>query len=118
MDENLREEFEGMMTKDEGKDLTDAVKLFSKGGNNIDLKSEVDNPLNLAMFNAIADFLEEKNFDQSKKVFKTIIDKLLRYRISYKRKSREEMSEALKSLRHEEKEEEREMMQKLLERGG
>lgn len=62
---------------------------------NLALKTEINNPLNLVKFRAFGIYLENENLKKSAKIIQDIIAFFLEYMVSYKRKSRTEIIKAI-----------------------
>lgn len=71
------------------------------GGQNLALKTEIHNPKDLSALKLHSDYLTQLNMRKSGKNLKSFLDIYLAYMVSYKRKSREEVSHVLASLREE-----------------
>lgn len=71
------------------------------GGQNLALKTEITNPKDLSALKLHSDYLTQLNMRKSGKNIKNFIETYLSYMVSYKRKSREEVSHVLASLREE-----------------
>jgi len=72
--------------------------LLSKDGN-LAMKTEIENPLELALLNCYADHLDKKKLKRSAKFIRGFIEWYLQYMVSYRRKSRKEIIDALIALR-------------------
>lgn len=70
--------------------------LISK--ENIETKTEIPNPLMLAIWESIADSMESKGLEQSASIMHTITNKLLVYMVSKNRKGRGELLEMSKNV--------------------
>lgn len=86
-----------------GKDITYQEILINliDGKDNLDLKSEINQPKELASLYVLAKYLDNSNFPNTAKVIKYFITRYLRYMISYKRQSRKEIIEAISSFNKE-----------------
>lgn len=73
------------------------------GKHNLDLKTEIFRPKDLASLKVFAEFLGKLNFSKSELIINNFIKTYLRYMISYERKSRTETIKAFTSLYEREK---------------
>ena len=64
---------------------------------NLDLKTHILQPKNLASFYILGVYLEMKGYEQSAEVIKIFLDKFSRNMVSYKRLSRTEIIKAISS---------------------
>ena len=71
------------------------------GGQNLALKTEIHNPKDLTSLQIQGEFLTQVNMRKSGKNIQKWIEIYLANMVSYKRKSREEVSHVLASLREE-----------------
>lgn len=71
------------------------------GGQNLALKTEIHNPKDLSSLQIQGEFLTQVNMRKSGKNIQKWIDIYLAFMVSFKRKSREEVSHVLASLREE-----------------
>ena len=63
---------------------------------NLPLKTQIENPLNLAMLKTLASLLKIRKMKKSGKMIDDFIKVFLEYMVSYKRKSRAEIIDAVK----------------------
>lgn len=68
------------------------------GKHNLDLKTEIFKPKDLASLKILAEFLGRLNFSKSQIVIESFIKTYLRYMVSFERKSRSEIIKALSNL--------------------
>lgn len=68
------------------------------GEKDLDLKTHILRPKELASLTILANFLEFSNINKSSELIKSFITKYLRFMVSYKRLSREEIIRAVSSL--------------------
>lgn len=68
------------------------------GSQNLDLKTQIVKPKQLASLNVLSDLLKEMKFKDSSKMLKDFIEIYLRYMVSYERQSRKEIIRAVSSL--------------------
>lgn len=95
--------------------LIEAIKIL-QSRDNLVLKTEVKKPFFLAAVDGLMDHLENQGFTQTNSFFETIIDNLLDYRVSYNRKSRDEIIELAKAIAGADlSEDEKDTLTKLLE---
>lgn len=66
--------------------------------NNIELKTEINNPFALSVLKTIQKYLKEKKLQKSSGFIKIFIKYLLKYYVSYERKSRTEIVDAVKGM--------------------
>jgi len=84
---------------------------------NIETKTEIPNPLMLAIWESIADSMETKGLVQSSAIMHTITQKLLVYMVSKNRKGRGELLEMSKNVAGYDAQQRMGMMDKLMGRG-
>lgn len=65
--------------------------------NNIEMKTEIHKPLLWSSLTIIKDFLNSKQLIKSSDILRNFITTSFKYYVSYKRKSRKEIVEALKN---------------------
>ena len=73
------------------------------GKHNLDLKSEIFKPKDLASLKILAELLGKLSFNKSQTIIESFIKTYLRYMISFQRKSRSEIIKAVSSLFEKEK---------------
>lgn len=83
--------------------VMEVAKLLVTKDKNLPLKTEISDPLNFAVMGAMADYLGKTGLKKSAVLIKTILDNHMVYMISFKRKSRQELIEAMKILTENEK---------------
>lgn len=83
---------------------TSAEEILSKmmQSDNIELKTQIEAPLELTNLKVIETLLRDYNFTKSANVIHTFIDSYLKYMVSYKREGRKEIIDALKGLMEKE----------------
>lgn len=82
------------------KDNSEFYKLFTEffsSDNNLELKTEINNPLAWSILTTFKDFVEENGLKNSAKLLDTFIKLNFKYLISKNRKSREEIVSSLKN---------------------
>lgn len=83
--------------------IMEVAKLLVTKDKNLALKTEIDDPLNFAVMGAMGDYLKKMGLHRSAKLIKNILENHMTYQVSYKRKGRAELIEALKILTENEK---------------
>ena len=68
------------------------------GSQNLDLKTQIIKPKQLASLKVLSDILKGMEFKDSSKILKDFIEIYLRYMVSYERQSRKEIIKALSNL--------------------
>jgi len=63
---------------------------------NLPLKTQIENPLNLAILKVLANMLKQRGMKKSGKILDDFIRTFLEYMVSYKRMSRKEIIDAVK----------------------
>lgn len=111
---DMLEFFKEVMDDEEINNFLKTVMLF-QDDKNVHLKSEVHHPFMLSQLQSLSDFLGDKDFEKTQKVFNKVLSRLLQYRVSYNRKSRDEMGEAIRSFGGREKQEVEDKLDRLLE---
>ena len=79
------------------KDIT-AQEILSNlldGSENLDLKTHINKPKQLAGLNVVCNLLENSEFTKSSDIIRSFIEIYLRYMVSYNRMSRTEVIKAL-----------------------
>ena len=71
--------------------------------NNLNLKTQVNKPKQLASLFILSKYLEKNNFENSGKLLESFINIFLEYMISYRREGRKEVIRALTNLIETEK---------------
>jgi hypothetical protein len=71
---------------------------------NLELKTQIDKPLNLSVFYMFADSLKSFGFDDISNLLKSWISIFLKYMVSDDRQSRKEVIRAISSLNQNDKE--------------
>jgi hypothetical protein len=77
------------------------VKIMEKlihGDKDIDLKTEINHPVHLAILKSLSELAIDYNLSKTSKTIETFIKHYLRYMISKGRKSREEIIQGLQAL--------------------
>jgi len=87
---NLLNEF----TKSDKIDIEEILSLMLTD-DDIELKTEIHSPLNLARLRTIAIYFELEDCPESAKVILEFINSYLKYMVSYNRQSRKEIIEAI-----------------------
>ncbi len=84
----------------ESKDITiqQILNNLLDGNDNLDLKTHIFRPKQLATLSILNTHLENLKFTKSSKLIESFIDTYLRYMVSYKRMSRIEVIKALTNL--------------------
>lgn len=67
-----------------------------KSDANLPMKTEIHDPLNLALLKVLAKMLRKKECEKSAEILENFIQAFLEYMVSYNRKSRTEIVEAIK----------------------
>lgn len=83
--------------------IMEVAKLLVTKDENLSLKTEIDDPLNFAVMGAMSDYLKKSGLDRSAKLIKNILDNHMTYMVSFKRKGRGELIDALRILTENEK---------------
>jgi len=83
--------------------IMEVAKLLVTKDKNLALKTEIDDPLNFAVMGAMGDYLKKSGLDRSAKLIGNILDNHMTYMVSFKRRGRGELIEALKILTENEK---------------
>ncbi len=65
---------------------------------NIELKTEISQPINLAKLSTIAEACRHEKLERTARVIDYFVEKYLRYEVSHNRESRREMIEGLKAI--------------------
>lgn len=93
----------------EAKDLTyqEILNTLLDGEENLDLKTHVLRPKQLASLWILGNLLQSHKYEDSANQIHSFLDKFLRFMVSFNRLSRKEIVEAIKSNVAEEKKEER-----------
>lgn len=94
------------LIKSEDLSLEKILAILLKSDDNLALKTQVDNPLGLSILSMLAEYLKTKKLKISSKLLKGFIKLYLEYMVSYKRMSRKEIIEGMKSLYQYEKDKE------------
>lgn len=92
--EDVMEDFQGKTSIS----LQEILSNLIDGEENLDLKTDIENPLNLARLYLYSVILEKYEMKKSSELIETFINKFLRYRVSNKRKSREEIIKAISGM--------------------
>jgi len=85
--------------------LAEAAKTLI-GKEDVNLKTEIDRPVELAILSSVAGYLRQRKYPKSAKVIETFVTEYRLNMVSYKRQSRKEFIEALRAAAREERAEE------------
>lgn len=96
---SVEDAFKGLTSAGEEFNPTQIVKLLTEVDKNIAMKTEIPRPARLTLMKTLAVYLKNKNLDDSSLVLTTIIDYLLIYMVSKRRKGREEVIEIIKGIK-------------------
>jgi len=112
-------ELEQFISELKKNDENEFSKLISEliNDKNIELKTEISNPLVMSILDSLGEYLEQKGLKQSSSLLKTFLFWFRVNMISFKRKSRNEYIKAINSLYSSEiteKEKEEKLLNKLL----
>ena len=83
------------------------------GSTNLELKSQIHKPKQLASLVVLSDYLKAYGYKKSSGILNAFIKKYLRYMVSFERQSRTEIVKALTQPREEMKEEKNKLSKKL-----
>ena len=102
--------------KEESKTDEEIAQLVSEliNSKDVELKTQIDNPVLISLMDTLADYLADRNLQQSSNLIANLLFHFRVNMVSYKRKSREEYIKALIGVKEEEKEKQEEILKKLL----
>ncbi len=83
--------------------INEVLKALMQKDKSLAMKTEIGDPLRLAMFNSFGSYLKEQGATETATFLTKLEDCFLTYMVSYNRKSRKEIIEVLKHLVEEEK---------------
>lgn len=83
--------------------VMEVAKLLVTKDKNLALKTEISDPLNFAVMGAMSEYLKKSGLKKSATLIHNILENHMIYMVSYKRKSRNELIEALRILTENEK---------------
>ena len=69
---------------------------------NIELKTEIRNPLALTVLTLVGDYFGENGYNDTKDLIDKFVNRYLKYMVSFKRKSRQEVKDILMKMESEE----------------
>lgn len=96
---SLEEAFKGLSVQGEEFNPTVIVKLLTELDKNIALKTEIPQPSKLVLMKTLALYLRQKGLEEPAQILDNIIEYLLIYMVSRKRKGREEVIEIIKGIK-------------------
>lgn len=101
---DYEEIFNGALeTPNDDNAIAQTMRLLAENDENIDLKSEINEPMKLAVWDMLIEYWENRGLKQTANMAKLLKTKYIINMVSYKRKSRKEMIQALQSINaHEE----------------
>jgi len=95
--DNSDDELKRLIESAEGEEFYDILKDLVNIDKNLSLKTEINRPRNLAILKIISEYSQSLNLERTNKLLESFIEIFQRYMVSYKRGSRTEIIEALKS---------------------
>lgn len=96
---SIEDAFKGLTVAGEEFNPTQIVKLLTELDNNIPMKTEIPQPAKLVLMKTLALYLKQKGLDEPAEILENIIQWLLVYMVSRKRKGREEVIEIIKGIK-------------------
>ena len=90
--------FDELIPKSEDISLQQILNTLLDGKHNLDLKTEIFKPKDLSSLKILAEFLGKLKYPKSQMVLESFIKIYLRYMVSFERKSRKEIIQAISSL--------------------
>lgn len=95
---SIEEAFKGLSIAGDDFNPTQIVKLLTELDKNIAMKTEIPKPSRLVLLKVLALYLKKKGLEDSGEILENIIEYLMIYNVSKKRKGREEAIEIAKGM--------------------
>lgn len=98
MHSNEIDDYKKLIGEDESSEAYKIFQTMISGDENIDLKTEIRNPLEVAVLKTLAQYFEDRNLTGASSPINNLLNNFFRVMISHDRMSRLEIIESLKAL--------------------